>query len=123
MKDSFEIYNINSKRKPELFESDRVKQFYNDIFRGFLNTNDIKHYSRNTSLGAVFAERFSRTIRDLLKRSVFEKGDGNWVDVLPVIKKQYNNRVHTATKLTPIQANLKENEGIVFQNSLNKREE
>ena len=67
----------------------------------------MKIYSRNTSLGAVFAEKFNGTIRDLLKRPVFEKGDGNWIDVLPTITKQYNNRVHSSTKLTPIQASLK----------------
>ena len=35
--------------------------------------------------------------------------------------KQYNNRVHTSTKLTPIQASLKKNEGFVYNNSLDKR--
>ena len=51
----------------------------------------MKISSRNSSCGAVFAEKFNRTIRDLLKKTVFEKGDGNWIDVLPTITKQYNN--------------------------------
>ena len=88
IKDSFENILISSKRKPNLIESDRGKEFYNKIFQDFLNKNNIKHYSRNTSLGAVFAERFNRTIRDLLKRPVFEKADGNWIDVIPIITKQ-----------------------------------
>ena len=91
IKNSLENILINSKRKPNLIESDRGKEFYNNIYQDFLNKNDIKLYSRNTSLGAVFAERFNRNIRDLLKRPVFEKGDGNWIDILPVIMKQYNN--------------------------------
>ena len=53
-------------------ESDRGKEFYNIIFQDFLNKNNIKIYSRNTSLGGAFAERFNRTIRDLLKKPVFE---------------------------------------------------
>ena len=53
-----------------------------------------------------FAERFNRTIRDLLTKPVFEKGDGNCVDVLLVIKKQYIDKIHSSTKLTP---NLKQN--------------
>ena len=112
---------ISSKRKPNLIESDRGKEFYNNIFQDFLNKNNLKLYSRNSSYGAVFAERFNRTIRDLLKRLVFEKGDGNWIDVLPTITKQYNNRVHSSTKLTPIQASLKKNEGFVYKNLLDKR--
>ena len=120
-KDSFENTLISSKRKPNLIESDRGKKFYINIFQDFLNKNNIKHYSRNGSYGAVFAERFKLTIRILLKGPVFEKDDGNWVDVLPTITKQYNNRIHSSTKLTPIQASLKKNEGFVYKNLLDKR--
>ena len=121
IKDSFENILINSKRKPNLVESDRGKEFYNNISQDFLNKNDIKLYSRNSSYGAVFAERFNRTIRDLLKRPVFEKGGGNWIDILPTKTKQYNYRIHSSTKLTPIQASLKRNEGYVYNNLLDKR--
>ena len=121
IKDSFENILISSKRKPNLIESDRGKEFYNNTFQDFLNKNNIKLYSRNSSYGAVFAERFNRTIRDLLKRPVFERGDANWIDVLPTITKQYNNRIHSSTKLTPIQASLKKNEGYVYKNLIDKR--
>ena len=121
IKDSFENILISSKRKPNLIESDRGKEFYNNIFQDFLNKNDIKLYSRNSSYGAVFAERFNRTIRDLLKKIVFEHGDGNWIDVLPTITKQYNNRIHSSTKLSPKDASLKKNEGLVYKNLLDKR--
>ena len=94
IKDSFENILINSKRSPNLIETDRGKEFYNNIFQDYLNKNNIKLYSRNSSYGAVFAERFNRTIRDLLKRPVFEKCESNWIDVLPTITKQYNNRIH-----------------------------
>ena len=50
-----------------------------------------------------------------------EKSDGSWVDVLPIITKQYNNRVHASTKWTPFQASLKKNEGYVYKNLLDKR--
>ena len=121
IKDTFENILTNSKRKPNLIETDRGKEFYNNIFQDFLNKNNIKLYSRNSSYGAVFAERFNRTIRDLLKKIVFEQGDAKWIDVLPTITKQYNNRIHSSTKLTPIQASLKKNEGYVYKNLLDKR--
>ena len=121
IKDSFESILLSSKRKPNLIESDRGKEFYNNIFQDFLNKNDIKLYSRNSSYGAVFAERFNRTIRDLLKKIVVEKGDGKWIGILPTIMKQYNNRIHSSTKLTPIQASIKKNEGYVYKNLLDKR--
>ena len=121
IKDSFENILISSKRKPNLIETDRGKEFYNNIFQDFLNKNNIKLYSRNSSYGAVFAERFNRTIRDLLKKIVFEHGDAKWIDILPTITKQYNNRIHSSTKLTPIQASLKKNEGFAYKNLLDKR--
>ena len=70
---------------------------------------------------SVFAERLNRTIRNLLKRLVFEKSDGKGIDVLPKITKHYINRLHSSTKLSPIQANSKKNEGYVYKNLLDKR--
>ena len=112
---------ISSKRKPNLIESDRGKEFYNNIFQDFLNKNNIKLSSRNSSYVAVFAERFNRTIKNLLKKIVFEQGDAKWVDILPTITKQYNNKVHSSTKLSPKDASLKKNEGFVYKNLSDKR--
>ena len=85
IKDSFENNLISSKRKPNLIESDRGKDFFNDIFQDFLNKIKIKLYSRNSSYGAVFAERFNRTIRNVPKKIVFEQGDAKWIDILTTI--------------------------------------
>ena len=105
----------SSKRKLNPSESDRGKEFYNTIFKNFLNIINIKHYSRNTSLGVVFAERFIGTTRDLTERPDFEKGDGNWTDVLPTKAKQGKNTTHSSTKLTPVQASLKRMKGSLRQ--------
>ena len=121
IKDSFGNILTNSKRKPNLIESDHGKECYNNIFQDFLNKNNIGLYSRNSSYGAVVAEGFIFTIRDLLKKPVFEKCDGNWIDVLDTITKQYNNRIHSSTKLSPKDASLKKNEGFVYKNLLDKR--
>ena len=121
VKDSFETILINSKRKPNLIESDRGKEFNKIFFQDLLNKNNIKLYSRDSSYGAVFAERFNLTIRNLLKKIVFEQGDAKWIDVLPTITKQYNNRIHSSTKLSPKDASLKKNKGYVYKNLLDKR--
>ena len=121
IKDCFEKVLIISKRSPKLIETDRGKEFYNNIFQSFLKNNNIKLYSRNTHLGVVFAESFKESIRDLLKKLVFERGDGNWIDILSTITKQFNNRIHSSTMLTPIQASLKKNECYVYQSLLDKR--
>ena len=116
IKDSFENISKNSQKKPGLIEKDYGKEFYNNICQDFLKKNNNKIYSRNSSQGAVFAERFNRTIKDLLKKIVFEQGDAKWIAILPTITKPYNSRVHTSTKLSPKDASLKKNEGYVFKN-------
>ena len=122
MKGFFESILLGSKRQPNLIETDDGSEFVNKIFTNLLNTKKIKRYSRKKALGAVFAERFNRTNRDLLKKPKFEKGDGKRIEILPTITKQYINRTHSLTKLTPIQASLKKNEGYVYKNLKNKRE-
>ena len=110
-KKTFENILISSKRKPNLKETDRRKEFYISTFQNFLK-NNIKPYSRNSSSGAVFAEHFDESIRNLFKKFVFGRGDANWTDVLPTITKQCNNRIHSSTKLYRIQASLKKTKGL-----------
>ena len=121
IKDCFQNYPKSSKRKPKLIESDRGKDFYISNFQNFLCNYNTKHYSRISSILAVFAERFYVTIGDLLKRPVFKRGDANWIDVLPTITKQYNNRIHSWITLTPLQPSLKKNEGFVYKTILDRR--
>ena len=65
IKDSIENFLISSKRKIRLIESDSGKEFYNKVFQDLLDNNNIKLYSRSTYLGANFAERFNKSIRNL----------------------------------------------------------
>ena len=119
--DAFSEIIKTSRRKPNLLETDDGKEYVKQIFSEFLNNHNIKRYSRNTALGAVFAERFNRTIRNLLKKPVFEKGNADWLSELPSVIKQYNNTIHHSKKLTPIQSSKKTNEKIVYSNLQDKR--
>ena len=113
-----EFSNIlsTSKRKPLKIESDRGSEFYNNIFPNFLRSKNIHHYSRFTDKGPSIAERVIRTVRNLLKKPVFEKGNADWLSELPSVIKQYNNTVHHSTKMKPIDASKKSNEKTVYSN-------
>ena len=121
LKDPFEKIVISSTTKPNLIETDRDKGFCNSIFKIFLKSNNIKAFSRKSSVGRVFAELSNRSLKDLLKKPVLKKIDGDWIKILPTITKQYVFRIHSSTKLTPIQASIKKNEGFAYKNLLNKR--
>ena len=89
IKQTFESILSFFRKKTVLIETDRGKEFDNSNFQKYLNNNNIKHHSRDTCLGDVFAEKFNRTIGDSPENPVFEKGDCNWNDLLPVITIQY----------------------------------
>ena len=91
------------------------------MFTNLINNINIKTFSRMTSVGSVFANNFNRSNRDLLKKPVFEKGDGKCVDVLPTTTKQYYNTIHSSTKLRPIQPSFKKNERHVYQKVKDRR--
>ena len=120
--DAFSQIIKTSRREPNLLETDDGKEYVNKIFNEFLNDHNIKRYSRNTALGAVFAKRFNRTIRNLLKKPVFEKGKADWLSELPTVVKKYNNTIHSSTKMTPIQASKKSNEKLVYSNLRDDRQ-
>ena len=119
--DAFSQNIKTSRRKPNLLETDDGEEYVNKIFNEFLNNNKIKRYSRYTDKGAVFAERFNRTIRNLLKKPVFEKGNANWISELPSVVKKYNNTIHHSIKMTPNQASKKSNEKLVYSNLQDRR--
>ena len=105
-----------SKRSPFKIESDRGSEFYNSIFQNFLKSKNNPHYSRFTDRGPPIAERVIRTIRTLLKKPVFLKGNADWISELPSVIKQYNITIHSSTKMTAIQASKKSNEKLVYTN-------
>ena len=119
-----EFSNIlsTSKRKPIKIESDRGTEFYNSIFQNFLKSKNIRHYSRYTDKGPSIAERVIRTLRNLLKKPVFEKGKADWLSELPSVVKKYNNTIHSSIKMTPNQASKKSNQKLVYNNLKDNRE-
>ena len=119
-----EFSNIlsTSKRKPIKIESHRGSEFYNSIFQNFLKSKNIHHYSRFTDKVPSIAERVIRTVRNLLKKPVFEKGNADWLSELTSITKQYNNTIHHSIKITPNQASKKSNEKAVFDNLRDDRQ-
>ena len=86
-----------------------------------METKNIQHYSRYTDKGPAIAERVIRTVRNLLKKPVFEKGNADWISELPSVIRKYNNTIHHSIKMTPIQASKKANEKIVYSNLKDKR--
>ena len=86
-----------------------------------MKSKNNQHYSFFTDKGPSIAERVIRTVRNLLKKPVFEKGKADWLSELPSVIKKYNNTIHSSTKMTPIQASKKSNEKLVYNNLKDNR--
>ena len=120
--DEFSNVLTKSKRKPLKIESDRGGEWYNSVFQNFPKSKHIHHYSRFTDESPSMAESVIRSIRNLLKKPVFEKGNVNWLSELPSVNKKCNNTCHHSIKKTPIEASLKKNEELVYSNLKDRRE-
>ena len=105
--DAFSELIKSSNRKPNLLETDDGKEYVNKIFNEFSNNDNIRRYSRYTDKGAVIAERFKRTIRNLSKKPVFGKRKADWLSELSAVIKQNNNTIHHSIKMTLDQASKK----------------
>ena len=92
-----------SKRKPQKDWSHRGKEFYYKTFLHYLKEQNIQFYLTNSYLKAVFVERFSRTLLDLMKQPLYIEGEACWLNHLDAATEKYNNRVHGTTKMTPFE--------------------
>ena len=90
------------------------------MLQNFLKTENIHHYAKFTDKGPSITESVIRTLRILLKKQVFEKGNADWLSELPSVIKQYNISIHHSNKMTPFPASRKSNEKEVFSNFKNK---
>ena len=104
-----EFSNIltTSKRSFVKIESDRGKERYKSRFQNLLKIKNMQHYSRFTDKCPSIAERVIRTIRNLLKKPVFEKGNANWISELQSVIKKNNYTIHHSIKMTLLRASTK----------------
>ena len=58
-----------------------------------------------------------------MKKPVFLAGEASWINELASLIKQYNNTIHSSTKLKPIDASKKSNEKLIYNNLQDKRVE
>ena len=57
-----------------------------------------------------------RTMRNLLKKPVFEERKASWINELSIANKEYNNTIHSSIKLTLQQILKKSKEKEVYSN-------
>ncbi len=106
----------DSGRKPEKLWVDQGTEFYNRVFRGWLNENDIEMYSTHNEGKAVVIERFNRTIKEKMWKYFSANNTHKYTDILDNLMGLYNAGYHRSIKMSPKEASLKKNETEVHRN-------
>lgn len=89
--------------KPTVIQTDNGGEF-KSVFDDWCNDNGVLHIMSHSytpqSQGAV--ERFNRTLKEMLWSFMAQRNNKQWVGYLFEALANYNNRIHTTTKKTPI---------------------
>ena len=83
-----------SNRKPNKIWVDQGGEFYNNVLKKWLSDNDIIMYSTYNKSKSVIAERFIRTLKNVLYKHMTATGKNVYYDVLDDVVNKYNNTKH-----------------------------
>ena len=103
-------------RTPEYLWTDKGKEYYNKDVKDLLSKHKITLYSTENEEKSSICERWNRTIKTMMWKRFTIQGNTQYLDILPKILKQYNNTKHRSIKMTPVEASMKKNEGLVYFN-------
>lgn len=103
-KEAFEDIMKSSERKPKKLWVDKGSEFYNKVFEGMLKENDIHMYSTFNEGKAVIIENFNRILKTKLWKRFTMQGHQRWTKILQEVVDEYNNNIHSAIEVSPIEA-------------------
>ena len=93
---------ISEGRKPNKIWFDQGSEFYNSSFKDFLKINNIEMYSTYNEWKSVVAERFIRTLKNIIFKDMTAILKNVYFDVLDDIINKCNDTVHRGIKMKPI---------------------
>ena len=100
-----------SGRRPDKLWTDKGREFFNKDVRDLVYL-----YATENEEKSSIAERWIRTMKEKMFKYFTDNNTYNYIDALPELVEDYNNTVHSSTKLTPTDASKEENELKVWRN-------
>ena len=87
-------------------QTDKGKEFYNDKVRSVLRRRNIKHFStENETVKASIVERFNKSLRLRLHRSMTARGTERFLQTLPDVVKAHNRTYNSSIGMAPADVN------------------
>ena len=96
-----------SGRKPKYIRSDNGSEFIGSVMQKFLKGKGVKHITTRSEIKAAFAERAIKTIKGRLFKYMYHKQTFKYFTVLKSVTNNYNNSVHSSTKMKPTEVTEK----------------
>ena len=90
-------------RQPRLLWTDKGKEFYNKNVNQLLSRKNIKLYSTENEEKSSVAERFNRTIKQMMWK-MFSANNTIYIDKIGELRKNYNSSWHRSVKMSPFAA-------------------
>ena len=110
-------------RKPAYIWVDEGKEFYNKDMTAWLKAEKITRYSTHGRHKSAIAERFNRTLKEMMWRRFTAGNTRKCIDMLDELLIKYNKCYHRTIRMRPIDASKKENESEVWENLFRDDEE
>ena len=85
---------------------DKEGAFISRHVQAFLKSEGIHNYTTTAKVKAPGVEGMIRTIRTAVQRHFESTKSQHWEDYLPIFVRNYNNRVHSVTKLKPVELSV-----------------
>ena len=103
-----------SGRRSKKLWVDQGTEFYNTVFPGWLEENDVETYSVYNEGKAVVVARFNRTMKERMWRYFSANNTHRYYDILDTLISSYNAKYHRSIKMSPKGASLRKKETKVY---------
>lgn len=114
------IEPILKKYRPNNLQTDQGNEFFNSHVNKVLKKYNINHYHTFSEMKATIVERYNRSIKEKMWRAFSIQGNYRWLDLLPLLIKQYNNTVHRTTGMKPKDVTKKHEKTLLRRINLKK---
>ena len=104
--------SIFKTHKFEKIWTDQETGIYSTQFQEFLLSENVQLYSTASEIKVSVIERFNRTLKQWMYKEFTRSNNTKWLKLLPKLIDRYNNRIHTTTKVKPIDAYTSDHDSI-----------
>lgn len=93
-------------RVPIRLQTDQGKEFDNKYMSTLYRIYNIEHFTVKSPFKAAIVERLNRTLKEKIYKYFTAYNTTRWIDILPSVTNQYNNRKHRTIGCSPASVNL-----------------